>query len=112
MNNDILIRLSAQLEHLTPHVYRVLMRQVYVSAVQDVIWAVSALALVWWLHRKLLAIGQHNLSEDPDRWLVWHLVRLGIATALIVVLVAFGSIVSTLLNPEYSAIRLLLHPNS
>lgn len=95
MQNDLLVRLATQLEHLAPHVYAVLLRQVCIDAVGEAIACAVLLAGAVWLWKRK--------PIDP----VFAYV-VAVCAAVIAGGCAFD-VFSALLNPEYAAIKLLLH---
>lgn len=107
---DIINRLIDLVINTAPKVWAIAMRQVYTNVILDAMWAV-ALAVVIYLGTRLTKVGARMKHEDNCSDWEW---RAGVGWALIiipafVIMILINDMASYLLNPEFTAIKILLN---
>ena len=109
MIEEVLSQLIAFLQEASPLVWATLIKQVYVEAVADLIWAIG-LIVVCILLAKLGNYGRKESEKDKySEWGFWFwFVYLSSAFAVLISFSLFVSALMQFVNPEFYAIRYIL----
>jgi hypothetical protein len=107
--DELLRDLLEMLKTVSPEVWQILIRQVYVEALQNLLWVIVSVVMSWVSYRLMLP---RLKDEYPDDYLDWnfpeHLYPWTFGLGILVAFINFVMGISYVLNPEFYALRYLL----
>ena len=113
MDTELLYELVEWIKEISPELWKIGIRQVYVQVFGSALWLLAGIVFGFMLHD----LAQHCDSkiaavDDPDDAEGWLIARpfawVGIGICIIIALTALYYVVGPLLNVEYYAIKALL----
>ena len=104
---DIAIEIIEMVKSLSPEVWRIFVRQAYVSGISNIAWG-FLLGVLTILDVKAVKFFLKKTEEDRDYEIGVFVGAITGASLLIMSLVCFSDGATILINPDYEAIQLLL----
>jgi len=103
------------IKSISPEVWRVLMRQVWISFFQHLVWLVVFIVPVFPLMRVMRGALEEKEQEGNKTWgssdywkISYYLSLAGLATIGMIVLAMLATMVGMLVNPKFYAIKALI----
>ena len=104
---DIAIEIIEMVKSLSPEVWRIFVRQAYVSGISNIAWG-FLLGVLTILDVKAVKFFLKKTEEDRDYEIGVFVGAITGVSLLIMSLVCFSDGITMLANPEYRALELLL----
>jgi hypothetical protein len=109
--NKLLVELAVKLGTTVEYLRKVLIKQALISGTCDLLACGGWIVLCIWLYK---LIQRKTSGDDPEwgdegtalAWIIWGIFVLGSA---IIIGYNLGTILASLLNPEYWALKQIIH---
>ena len=109
---NVLVQLADKLSTTVPHLWEVLVKQAYISAIADIVFyfAIIINAVLCWKAHKWAVRKEKYKGYNNAEWYGLMGAYGFFSTALLIVLVcSFGNTITNLINPEYFALKQIFH---